>query len=792
MYDPTDAIQPGDPVSAERIEERLRRVSMSFGGSIPYYEDDEGILITDIPGGGGGDTLDLYELTADMVLDDDWREFKCEGKPVTVVWCIIDGDGHYEADAVLDEDGEYPEGAVQRYRRKDKNADGSDVPPEVLWLPTAFRGKNDHQEAEGLKSYKTGQRVYVATRGTRSLWCLVDYDGKYLGPADMPPDPENPPLGTALLARSVLEIVSPPLDVWRFELKTALDPNVRSATAYLLEWTGAGYEINEDVEFTVYDGHICARGWAHTTELQGTVGYVKYFPDSNHWEIISIEHLPEWIEVTLTEDMGYTLEDYAACTVDNYFRGGCRDPTTVLGAISVFDSQGRFFHALSGAKGKATYDQWRNKYVLVKCDVKATSVNVTLTEDMGETVAGEASATVDNWYKGQNPGATCTVTDPQGLFPRALSGAKGKARFTGDDYDLVECQQMADTIRFKSYTATPAGTGNITVASGSVKVMQPFTGQTPVTGNAAYDPVVQGINNLWGVPSDADAFGMAWWNEADTQWEGWCISAKAGPNVTDVRYDSYTKKFEAKVSEITVLYEDAEAGELGQGAGAPETWELIHQCVPLSAVSDIDYGPAGFEHKFVGKYRDAYVIEATGEGAWIPWHDAVDVLPITDLQYDTSDHKFEEKTTKNWVLEKDDEGAWVPWYTTIEVNIVESVDYAAHKFTSQIHSLSRVMEAPAKAPDDWHTAVDVDIVTSLAYNTADHKFKKKTTKGYMLEKDAETGWGSGWYTTIAIQSVNDLSLQTGWISTMDQNYRVMEEGALTGDWDTQIQTTECP
>lgn len=68
----------------------------------------------------------------------------------------------------------------------------------------------------------------------------------------------------------------------------------------------------------------------------------------------------------------------------------------------------------------------------------------TLTEDMGATTAGQASASVDDVYNGTQTSPT-TVKDKQGIFPLAKSGAKGYAVWDtiGSEYVILTCQQRA-------------------------------------------------------------------------------------------------------------------------------------------------------------------------------------------------------------------------------------------------------------------------------------------------------------------------------------------------------------
>lgn len=121
----------------------------------------------------------------------------------------------------------------------------SGCPSTTLYHPSAFRDASGNYE--GLASFGSGARVYAAWNEQSGRW----------------------------------EILAPPLDVWRFELKTALAVD-DSATAYLRRWNGSAYAADTNIEFTLYDGMSTFNG------AIGAVGYAKYFPDRG-WEVQNME-----------------------------------------------------------------------------------------------------------------------------------------------------------------------------------------------------------------------------------------------------------------------------------------------------------------------------------------------------------------------------------------------------------------------------------------------------------------------------------------------------------------------
>lgn len=122
-----------------------------------------------------------------------------------------------------------------------------------------------------------------------------------------------------------------------------------------------------------------------------------------------------------------------------------------------------------------------NQFEIIWMETPARSIEFQLTQNMGYAGAGQALATVTNYYlQGKNPGATVTVHDSQGNYPRALAGAKGKARWNDRlrRYEIVECNQMAIalacTLAYDMCSGTATGT-----LSGHIVLTFPPYGQAP-------------------------------------------------------------------------------------------------------------------------------------------------------------------------------------------------------------------------------------------------------------------------------------------------------------------------
>ena len=156
----------------------------------------------------------------------------------------------------------------------------------------------------------------------------------------------------------------------RFELADELTIG-GTAEAYLLKWDSdsASYIPDTTRTFTVADTRGLYRGWARVSGVRsGAWGRAIKPHDRDNWEIIELQNVANYINFTLTEDMGDTTTGEATATVDDYYQGV--DPTIVFSEIKVFDPQNIHANASTGDKGKARLDNFSDEYHIV--DMKAS------------------------------------------------------------------------------------------------------------------------------------------------------------------------------------------------------------------------------------------------------------------------------------------------------------------------------------------------------------------------------------------------------------------------------------
>jgi hypothetical protein len=203
---------------------------------------------------------------------------------------------------------------------------------ETVWHPAAFRNADGY--AIGHPSFRPGDRVFCLWNRQSGRW----------------------------------EILAPPLDVWRFELKTALEPG-SWATACLLACP-SGYDADVHAEFDVFDAlDGMLRGRAKTQDRPGTRGYAKFMPDSDRWEILALEHQARWIRFALKADMSYQSAtgsgDVLTCW-DGYHPDPDEEGVTVANCALRADHY--LFAGATGAVGLACYDPVYNGYRIVQME----------------------------------------------------------------------------------------------------------------------------------------------------------------------------------------------------------------------------------------------------------------------------------------------------------------------------------------------------------------------------------------------------------------------------------------
>jgi len=162
----------------------------------------------------------------------------------------------------------------------------------------------------------------------------------------------------------------------------------------------------------VYDSMGKFHGWARSAGVRaGSWGVAVFHHDRGVWEIVELQHIARAINFTLTENMGYTTTGLASCSIDDYYHG--TNPATVGVTLQVYDPQGIHAGALSGAKGKARWDDRSLQYHIVEMGHAEEFVQLTLT---GGTTLNSTSETAIT-------GFSASVTSNSTLFDTSTPAA---------------------------------------------------------------------------------------------------------------------------------------------------------------------------------------------------------------------------------------------------------------------------------------------------------------------------------------------------------------------------------
>ena len=188
-----------------------------------------------------------------------------------------------------------------------------------------------------------------------------------------------------------------------------------------------------------------------------------------------------------------------------------------------------------------------NQFDIVWMETPARSIEFQLTQNMGYAGAGQAMAAVTDYYlQGKNPGPLVTVYDAQGNYPRALAGAKGKARWQDRvrRYEIVECNQMAIGLACKlSYKmCSEDSTGTLT---GHTVLTFPPYGQTP-------NPLPATARNYYRLAGRGGDWCLVLWDQDIQDWA--IVQVQHHEIEVPIKYRYYEGWLQAKHRKIAVMY----------------------------------------------------------------------------------------------------------------------------------------------------------------------------------------------------------------------------------------------
>ena len=202
------------------------------------------------------------------------------------------------------------------------------------------------------------------------------------------------------------------------------------------------------------------------------------------------------------------------------------------------------WQAYAGYKGLALKNACHDRYEIVWMETPARSIEFVL---MSALTGGQALASVTNYYlQGKSPGSSVTVYDSQGNYPRALAGAKGKARWNDRQrrYEIVECNQMAIALACTLAYDMCSGSTTGTIGGHTVLTFPPY-GQAP-------NPLPATARNYYHLAGRGGDWCLVLWDE---DIDDWAIAQVAHHEIeVPIKYRYYDGYLQAKHRKIAVMY----------------------------------------------------------------------------------------------------------------------------------------------------------------------------------------------------------------------------------------------
>lgn len=164
-------------------------------------------------------------------------------------------------------------------------------------------------------------------------------------------------------------------DLVHFELTADLTLG-SSATAKVLVWNGTTWAAT-GATITVYDWYTQPGMWQ---AYSGYRGLAIHSRESQRHEIVWMETRARSIEFTLTANMSSGSAS-ASISGGNYYLQG-KDPGGQTGTLTVYDALGNYPYALTGAKGKARWNDRDRRYEIVECNQRTFAILCNLSAPM--------------------------------------------------------------------------------------------------------------------------------------------------------------------------------------------------------------------------------------------------------------------------------------------------------------------------------------------------------------------------------------------------------------------------
>lgn len=233
----------------------------------------------------------------------------------------------------------------------------------------------------------------------------------------------------------------------------------------------------------------------YSLALDGSTGVAKYNETLNRYEVERCRHKALWVRSTLANDVasgesdGAGVDDWGGSGLDTMYPGNDDDE------VDLKDKDNFCKHALVGSQTFSLLDKTLDEYLMLIAETKAGIVEFTL----GGPFTGSppsASGTIGLYYGSQldfmqpaGGGSSVTIYDEQNMFPRTVTGAKGKAFFdwVANKYRAIYCEQVGITAT-ASLSAALTGGSTASITGFTITSPTPFNLSPSTTPTSASNP----------------------------------------------------------------------------------------------------------------------------------------------------------------------------------------------------------------------------------------------------------------------------------------------------------------
>lgn len=442
--------------------------------------------------------------------------------------------------------------------------------------------------------------------------------------------------------------------------------------------------------------------------------YLAVVPDKVKAGIINFE---------LTSDMSGGAA--TATVTDGY--GSQGDTVTPEGSITVYDDDGLFPNALTGATGIAHYDWVNDEYHVIACHQMCFALWATVS---GFTNTA-ATAPITSVTQGSPApfDQVPSISDANNpLKLAANSGDTAYLEFDGTNWNVAEVLHYKQTVLTNEQLS---GCALQTKTRDCVGIWNNSeTSFATVSGwSATSTSFVSGVQidtggNLQTQTNSFCAINLGTAASYST------VTGGTSQTVTAVIADQYSKPYlQNKTQQFTSF--------LVQPASAWTTWFTAQQQDPITA---LQYYSSS--HAFQYQTTNLYIFDQDSPSDWATWFTAATCTPVTALQGDGAGN-LQLKTTTEYVIDNGTSSSWSTWFNGVSASPITSLQYSSHTLQLKTTPIYTLYTGSPSSWSTWFTPATCNPITNL--QLSGNAWQYQTTQEYVFENGSAGSW-STWVT----------------------------------------------